>query len=76
MLYHLLTLEHIFRIVMEHGGCNGCNKLVNRVCPENCEILKIKYALAEAPTDAVLVTTTDLPICTLMRLKNNDITKT
>lgn len=49
----LLSVAHVIKIV-DVCGCKHCNKLVDRVCPKDCEILKIKYALDKAPADAVL----------------------
>lgn len=49
----LLTVDHVLKIV-EVCGCKHCNKQAERVCPKDCEILKIKYALDNAKADAVL----------------------
>jgi hypothetical protein len=49
----LLTVDHVFKII-EVCGCKRCNKQTDRVCPKDCEILKIKYALDNAKADAVL----------------------
>ena len=49
----LLTVSHIMKIV-DVCGCKHCNKQVDRVCPKDCEILKIKYALDDVKADAVL----------------------
>ena len=50
----LITVNHALRIV-EICGCKKCEKRVERVCPSDCEILQIKYKLADADADAVLV---------------------
>lgn len=50
----LLTVAHVIKIV-DACGCKHCNKQVDRVCPKDCEILKIKYELDGAKADAVLV---------------------
>lgn len=50
----LLSFDHVIKIV--HAcGCKHCNKQVDRACPKDCEILRIKYALDSAKADAVLV---------------------
>ena len=50
----LITVNHALRIV-EICGCKKCEKQMDRVCPSDCEILQIKYKLADADADAVLV---------------------
>lgn len=49
----LLTVTHVINIV-DVCACKHCNKLVDRLCPQDCEILKIKYALVKAPADALM----------------------
>lgn len=49
----LLSVAHVINIV-DVCGCKHCNKLVNQLCPKDCEILKIKYELVNAKADAVL----------------------
>lgn len=50
----LITVDHALRIV-DVLGCKKCKKQIERVCPSDCEILQIKYKLAESDADAVLV---------------------
>ena len=49
----LITVSHALKIV-EILGCKKCEKQIERVCPSDCEVLQIKYKLAEADADAVL----------------------
>ena len=50
----LITVSHALKIV-EILGCKKCEKRIDRVCPSDCEIMQIKYKLADADADAVLV---------------------
>ena len=52
-MYKLITVSHALKIV-EILGCKKCEKQIERVCPSDCEVLQIKYKLAEADADAVL----------------------